>query len=105
MVDHGRAALVSRPRRPLSIAGIVVFAPELRPPNRRLVRRRRRSGLRVDILELRVTIGMIGALAGLAVGLQTEPQLLQQLGDAAGTDAMALGLEFAGQLLRRLALH
>ncbi len=62
----------------------------------------RRLCLCVDILELRITIRMLRPLEGLAVGLETEAQLLQQLRDAAGADLVAERLKLGGQLVQAL---
>ena len=40
--------------------------------------------VRVDVLELRVAVGMLASLARLAIGLQAVPQVVQQPADQSG---------------------
>ena len=57
----------------------------------------------VDISELRIAIRMAVALAGLAVGLQTEFLLLQQLPDNRVADPVATVHQFGRQAAQALA--
>src|SRR5205823_2941466 len=43
----------------------------------------------VDVLELRVAVGMLGSFAGLGVGLQAEAEVLQQAADQVGAGPVA----------------
>ena len=44
----------------------------------------------VDVLELRVAIGMLATFAGLGVGLQAEAEVLEQAADQAAAGAKSL---------------
>jgi len=55
----------------------------------RLPGNKRRLHSLVDVLELLVAVGMLGALPGLAVGLQAVAQLLQRLQNGAVGDLVA----------------
>jgi hypothetical protein len=64
----------------------------------RLTGGQRRLGDRVDVLKLRVTVGVPGALAGLDVGLQAVAQQPQQLGDRREMHAVALLAQRRGEM-------
>ena len=57
----------------------------------------------VDDVELRVAVGIVGALARLAIGLQAELLLLQQLADDRVADLVPEFVEFPGQPAQALA--
>lgn len=44
----------------------------------------------VDVLELRVAIGVLATFAGLCIGLQAEAQILEQAADQIGAGAISL---------------
>ena len=58
--------------------------------------------LLVEIAELGIPIGVLGAFEGLDVGLQAEPFPLQQSAHRRGRDRMALPGELVGQVPQRL---
>ena len=62
----------------------------------RLVLGHRRLDRVVDDPELRVAVGIVGAFAGLAIGLQAELLLLQQLADNRVADLVPEFFEFGG---------
>jgi hypothetical protein len=62
----------------------------------------RRLHLRIEVLKLRIPIGMRSSFLLLTVSLQAIPQLVQQLGYQLPTDGMTLFLQFAGQLANTL---
>src|SRR6516165_512908 len=55
--------------------------------------------LRVDVLELRIAVGVMGTLIGLAVGLPAKAQLRQQPLDAAGADGVTEAAQRSTKLL------
>ena len=57
----------------------------------------------VDDVELRVAVGIVGALARLAIGLQAELLLLQQLADDGMADLVPEFVEFSRQPAQALA--
>ena len=57
----------------------------------------------IDMLELRIAVRMVAALAGLAVGLQTEVLLRQQFSHHRMADGMALRTQFRGQTAQAFA--
>ena len=57
----------------------------------------------VDVLELRIPIGMTGPLQRLAVGLQAVFQVMQQSRHQRVADLIALRVQFLGQATRALA--
>src|SRR5271165_5575161 len=69
----------------------------------RLVLGHRRLDRVVNHPELRVAVGVVGALAGLAIGLQAELLLLQQLADNRVADLVPEFFEFGGQPAQTLA--
>src|SRR5271166_5441423 len=69
----------------------------------RLVLGHRRLDRVVNHPELRVAVGVVGALAGLAIGLQAELLLLQQLADNRVADFVPEFFEFGGQPAQTLA--
>jgi hypothetical protein len=69
----------------------------------RLLRRQRSGHALIDMAELRVPVGMIATLIGLAVGLQTELLRFQQLTDHGATDLMPAGHKLRRQLPQALA--
>ena len=56
----------------------------------------------VEVAELGIPIGVLGAFEGLGVGLQAEPFPLQQSAHRRGRDRMALPGELLGQVPQRL---
>src|SRR5271157_3255208 len=66
--------------------------------NHRLLGRQIALHLAVEVLELGVAIRMAGSFLGLAIGLQTVPDLMQQLGHHAVTGAVPLPPQFLSQL-------
>ena len=64
-----------------------------------LARGLRRNHLCVDVLELRVAVGMLRSLVGLAVRLPPVAEARQQALHAAGADLVALLLQRDGQLV------
>jgi hypothetical protein len=49
-------------------------------------------GLSIPILKLSITIGMVAALDGIGIGLQTVPQLVERISHFAVADAVPLPL-------------
>jgi hypothetical protein len=60
------------------------------------------SSLAVEVPELPITSGMLGALDGLGGGLEAVAELAQQLGDRDVADRMALLSQGCRQLTRAL---
>src|SRR6516165_7195787 len=58
--------------------------------------------LRVDVLELRIAVGVMRTLIGLAVGLPAKAQLRQQPLDAAGADGVTEAAQRSTKLLAAL---
>jgi hypothetical protein len=58
--------------------------------------------LLVEVAELGIPVGVLGALEGLDVGLQAEPFPPQQSAHRRGRDRMALSGELLGQVPQRL---
>lgn len=52
----------------------------------------------VDVLELRVAVGMLASLAGLGVALQAETEVRLQTADQVGADPISLGSQRGGQM-------
>src|SRR5260370_186948 len=69
----------------------------------RLPRRKKRLCLGIDRLELGITVRVVSSLVGLAIGLQTVPQVVQHLTDQLMGHLMALVRQFLGQLAQALA--
>src|SRR5207244_538446 len=61
------------------------------------------SDLLADVLELGVTVWVVFAFAGLAVGLQTVTRRIEQAGHRAVADRVVLAGKFLGQLSRAFA--
>ena len=62
----------------------------------------RNQHLGVDVLELRIAVGMMRTLIGLAVGLPAKAQLRQQPLDAAGADGVTEAAQRSTKLLAAL---
>jgi len=58
--------------------------------------------LLVEVAELGIPVGVLGAFEGLGVGLQAEPFPLQQSAHRRGRDRMSLPGELVGQVPQRL---
>jgi len=71
--------------------------------DRRLSVRLKRLDLRVDVLELRIPVGMAGAFPGLAVGLQAEAELRQQPAHQLVADPESLLVQGLRQMTLALA--
>jgi hypothetical protein len=69
----------------------------------RLLRRQRGCHALIDVKELRVAVGMIAPLAGLAVALQAELLLPEQCADVGAADRMPACRQFRCQLSQTLA--
>ena len=70
--------------------------------DRRLARRQRLLHLIVDIAELRIAVGMVRPLEGLAIGLQAIAQLSQQIGHHIMADAMTEPVKPGRQMAQAL---
>src|ERR1700737_4097789 len=60
-------------------------------------------GLGMDILKLSIAVGMLFALQGLDVTLQTIPHLMEKLGHLSVADTIPLPLQLLGQMACTLA--
>jgi hypothetical protein len=70
--------------------------------DRRPVLLDRGGHLVVDVAKLRVTVRMLGALLGLAVGLQAVAELVQQPRDGAIADLVTQSAQLDGELAHAL---
>src|SRR6266446_3036189 len=71
--------------------------------HRRFTCGKARGGLRIEVFELPIAIGVLAALARLAQSLQAVAQLVQQLAHQLMRDLMSQVLQFLGQLAHALA--
>ena len=88
-------------------SGVLEIADELPllgvDRDRRLACRKRSFHPIVDVVELRVTIGIVRPLAGLAVGLQAVIELVQKLADKRAADPMTHVAQALAELAQALA--
>jgi hypothetical protein len=52
----------------------------------------------IDVMKLRVAVGMLAPFAGLGVGLQAEAEIFEQAADQVGTGAISLLGQRGGQM-------
>ena len=71
--------------------------------DRRLARRERFGHPVVDVVELRIAVGIVRSLARLAVGLQAVVELVQQLADKRAADFVAHVAQAPAELAQALA--
>ena len=71
--------------------------------DRRLTRRERFFHSIVDVVELRVAVGIVRSLACLAVGLQTVVELVQEFADERAADRVAHVAQAPAELAQALA--
>ena len=87
------ANFLGRALRPPFASGVLEVADELLllgvDRDRRLTRRERFFHPIVDVVELRIAVGVVRSLARLAVGLQTVIELVQEFADERAADRMA----------------